>query len=188
MAQKTDYTVKLDEMAALIVQAAGQRRSAGLHTQVKERYAQLFDRLYHDFITPIEREDIARIGQGLCRLAQSMEFVCAASDRYRTADLPCEWQTVLTVLDSACQHLQKLLSSFWHFRKENGWWKQQQLLCADMDRGIGVCREAVAALFRHSDALHIRQMRMGMYADMELCFRQMAEIADAVEVAVLKNI
>ncbi len=205
MAQKTDYAAKLGEMSALATRSAGiirdrmirvsptnvaqaALRCDALHKQATEQNVQLFDRLYHDFITPIERDDMARLGQGLCRLTGDIGAIISDMDRYGMTDVPTALQTAIGQLYANCEQWERLLTAFWQFRKDNAWWKIQQTFCRDVERGIAVCRDETAAVYTYTDDPSMRQIRQQLYTDVAECFRDMAQLADTVSIAVLKNI
>lgn len=188
--QKTEYATLLDDMASLVVNAA--RSITGtdeLHTRIDTQYARLFDRLYHDFITPVERDDIARLGQGLCRLERALERISSDCKRYRTTtDIPCDLQPVFHTLSELCEQVKGLLTAFWQFRKDNAWWKLQQKLYTSALDGHMACRNAADAFHRLVKTENTAFSRDRLYTDAADCFCCILDIADSVAIAVLKNI
>ena len=197
MSQKTDYTVNIGDMANVVIDAASRtsellarfspavaartdEQCRALHTQITDRYARLFDRLYHEFITPIERDDIARIGQRLCALTGSIGEISADLHRYRITDVPPALQTAVRSIVTCCEQLHRLLTAFWRFRKDNAWWGLKQTLCRDTQDSIRRLRDAADAPFG--------QIRYGLYRDAEQCFAQISDLAEMIAATVLKNI
>ena len=170
--------------------AALQDQLASLH-QVEHRADlvkhEMMEKLLHEFITPIEREDILLLSQSIDEITDKIEDVMLRLWCNNIQSIRPDAIELGAVLINCCEELRLLLDEFADFRKSK---KLREYIIH-----INTMEEQADKLFIDSmrrlhttctDPLEIISWRE-IYIYMEKCADACEHVADAVESVIMKN-
>lgn len=92
-------------------------RAHALENESDEFSHVVYKRLAHDFITPIEREDIIELTQSLDNLIDYIEDVVLAFYMYRAHDMHEHAREFARLIKKSCKALDKAMEDFRNFKK-----------------------------------------------------------------------
>jgi hypothetical protein len=190
-----------EQQADILVKAAEILVEATAHLERLPEHAAKLERLEHDgdlvtheimsrlnrtFITPLDREDIHRIGSDLDDVLDLMEACTERFTLYRVESLRPEAQEIARVIRQQVQELQKLMPKLRHLRHEH-----VMEHCIEINRlenvGDRLLRDAIGRLFEGTpEALLVIKWR-GLFELLEAATDKCEDVANAVEAILLKN-
>lgn len=163
-------------------------RAHELENQSDEYNHLLYKRLAHDFITPIERDDIIEMAQGLDNLIDYIEDVVLCFYMYRVSGMHEHAREFAKLIKKSCKALDKAMVDFRNFKKSktfkqlivdvNTYEEEADKLYLQVNRSL-FGRDASEAL----DVLRWTQI----FDRMEKCCDTCEHIADTMGGILLKN-
>ena len=148
---------------------------------------EIFDRLNRTFITPIDREDIARLAHALDDV---VDGVFAAANRIALCKLPQATEPMLQLSAILDAQVKQVLEGVRALRRPNSMSKvirshsiEIHRLENDADR---ILREALAGLFATNDALEILRHKE-VYEFLEFVTDKCEDVADVLNYIVRKH-
>jgi len=190
-----------EQLSGILVKAADALVDATANFETLPENAKRLERLEHDgdqitheiiarlnrtFITPLDREDIYRMGTSLDDVLDLMEAATERFTLYKVTSLRPEAHQIAKVIQEQVQQVQKMLPKLRHLRHEH-------ILehCIEINRLENVAdriqRDAIAALFDGTpDPITVIKWR-GLYELLEAATDKCQDIANTVEAIVLKN-
>jgi hypothetical protein len=190
-----------EQLSGILVTAAGALVDATAKFETLPDNAKRLERLEHDgdqvtheiivrlnrtFITPLDREDIYRMGTSLDDVLDLMEAATERFTLYKVVALRPEAHQIAKVIQEQVQQVQQMLPKLRHLRHEH-------ILghCIEINRLENVAdrilRDAIAALFEGTpDPITVIKWR-GLYELLEAATDKCQDIANTVEAIVLKN-
>lgn len=171
----TDIAVKAEDVHAIEHEA-----DSLLHELVRE--------LNSAFITPIDREDLLLIGNGIDSITDAIEDVANSFDMFSIEKVESEALAMSMLMVSACTALSKAVKEFEMFRKS----KKLSGLIVEVNRleeqGDKLYRSTLKKLYNNSQmsVLDIIKWKE-IYDNMELIFDACEDVADMLESTAIKN-
>lgn len=190
-----------EQLSGVLVKAAEELVQATARVENIVEGAKRLERLEHDgdqitheiiarlnrtFITPLDREDIHRLGATLDDVLDLMEEATERFILYKINSLRPEANQIAKVIRDQLQQVQQMLPKLRHLRHEH-------ILehCIEINRlenvGDRLLRDAIANLFDGTpDPITVIKWR-GLYELLEAATDKCQDIANTVEAIVLKN-
>ena len=190
-----------EQLAEILLKAAGLLVEATEHVETLSENAKRIERLEHDgdqvthelmtrlnrtFITPIDREDIHKLGTALDDV---LDLVEAATERfilYKIRAMSPPAQQIAKVIQQQIQEIHRMMPKLRHLRRE-----RIMEHCIEINRLENVAdrllRDAFAALFDGTpDPITVIKWRE-LYELLESATDECEDVANVVEGVVLKN-
>ncbi|MBI4343320.1 MAG: DUF47 domain-containing protein [Candidatus Omnitrophica bacterium] len=184
----------LREAAAVLVEATSRVETLAPTAQRLERLEhdgdlithEIMARLNRTFITPLDREDLHRIGTDLDDVLDLMEAATERFILYKVAAIRPEAAEIAKVIQQQVEEVHKMMPKLRHLRHE-----QIMEHCIEINRleniGDRLLRDAIAGLFNGTpDPITVIKWR-GLYEVLEEATDKCEDIANTVEAIVLKN-
>ena len=163
-------------------------RAHALENESDEYSHAVYKMLSHDFITPIEREDIIALTQNLDNLIDFIEDVVLCFYMYRASDMHEHAREFAVLIKKSCKTLDKAMKDFRHFKKS----KAIRQLIID----VNAYEEEADRLYlkvnrslygkEHDDPLRV-VMWLRIFDRMEKCCDACEHVADTMGGILLKN-
>lgn len=148
---------------------------------------EIFDRLNRTFITPIDREDIARLAHALDEV---IDAVYAATNRLVLFEIPEPSPEMMTFTDILEAQVKELRVSLAALRKPNTMAKEILPRAVEMHRlendADKLLYKTTAALFKGKDAVHIMKYKE-LYEYLEYATDSCEDVADVLRDIVRKH-
>ena len=150
----------------------------------------LYKRLAHDFITPIERDDIIELAQSLDNLIDYIEDVALCFYMYRVSDMHEHAREFAKLIKKSCKALEKAMGDFRNFKKSKTF---NQLVIdvnayeEEADRLYMKVNRSLYDDDRHDDPLHVLRWTQ-IFDRMEKCCDACEHVADTMSGILLKNV
>ena len=190
-----------EQLTDVLRTAAGVLVAATSHIETLKENAQRLERLEHDgdlitheimarlnrtFITPIDREDIHRIGTDLDDVLDLMEAATERFILYKVASIRPKAPEIAKVIQQQVEEVHKMMPKLRHLRHE-----RIMEHCIEINRlenvGDRLLRDAIAELFDgNPDPITVIKWR-GLYELLEQATDKCEDIANTVEAIVLKH-
>jgi uncharacterized protein Yka (UPF0111/DUF47 family) len=190
-----------EQQAGILVKAADELVAATARAETLGEHAKRLERLEHDgdlvtheimsrlnrtFLTPLDREDIHRIGSDLDDVLDLMEASTERFTLYRVTALRPEAHEIAKVVQQQVQEIEKMMPKLRHLRRE-----QMMEHCIEINRLENVAdrlmRDAIGRLFEGTpDPLLVIKWR-GLFELLEQATDKCEDVANAVEAILLKN-
>ncbi len=149
---------------------------------------EMMTRLLHEFITPIEREDIVALSQNLDDVVDSIDDVMIRIDMYCLTDIRTEALTFTELIMKCCEELRRTVTEFRSFK--NSTKLRDAILSVNSieSEGDKLHSDCVRALYRNSeiDAKTVVAWS-AIYEDLEMCLDACEHSTDIIETVVMKN-
>lgn len=190
-----------EQLSGVLVKAAEELVQATARVENMADGAKRLERLEHDgdqitheiiarlnrtFITPLDREDIHRLGAALDDVLDLMEAATERFILYKIDNLRPEANQIAKVVREQVEQVRQMLPKLRHLRHEH-------ILehCIEINRlenvGDRILRDAIASLFDGTpDPITVIKWR-GLYELLEAATDKCQDIANTVEAVVLKN-
>ncbi len=145
-------------------------------------------RLSHEFISPIEREDIVELSQHLDDVVDSIDDVLICMDMYCLKEVRSEAVAFADLILKACQALHETVTEFRNFKTSTK--LREGILAVNTieSEGDRLYSDCVRALFRSEDIGAKAVIAWSaIYNDLESCLDACEHSADVIESVVMKN-
>lgn len=159
----------------------------GIEHAADEVMHTLFDRLSRTFITPLDREDIARLAHSLDEV---IDAVYAATTRFVLFDIPAPTQEMMDFADILEKQVAELVQGLNSLRKPSTMAKvilphsvEMHRLENDADR---LLYRITADLFKGDDAIHIMKYKE-LYEYLEFATDSCEDVANVLQDIVRKH-
>ena len=181
--------VQLDEMVHNYVDVT---RKAGIVHNTEHEADNLLHKLVYElnaaFITPIDREDLIAIGNGIDTITDSIEDVSNLFDMYSIKRVEREALDMTELAKVICKAIMEAVKEFEVFRSS----KKLNNLVIEVNRleekGDVLHRSTMKALFNNSNMSDIDKVKWkDIYDNMERTFDICEDVADALEGTAVKN-
>lgn len=147
----------------------------------------LMDRLAHEFITPIEREDIIHLAQEMDELTDSIEDALMRIYMFHIRTLRKEALVFSEVIISCCSVLRQVMKEFRNFRKSSSIHDLIVEINRLEEEGDKIYTQAVRNLyFEASDAVSVISWTI-TFDKLERCCDACEHAANVVEGVIMKN-
>lgn len=155
--------------------------------QADHRFHELVKQLNHSFITPIEREDILAISQGIDNITDKIEDIAYRFNMYHIQTVRPDANVFINLIRSGCEALLDAVKEFKNHKKSK--LLTQKIIEVNRleEEGDKLYKTAVRALFiADIDTKEIIKWK-GMFETMESCMDCCEDVADLIESVVMKN-
>ncbi|WP_080799844.1 DUF47 domain-containing protein [Arabiibacter massiliensis] len=165
-------------------------RAHKLENESDEHNHLLYKRMAHDFITPIERDDIIELAQGLDNLIDYIEDVVLCFYMYRVNDMHEHAREFARLIKKSCKALEKAMGDFRNFKKSKTF---NQLVIdvnayeEEADRLYMKVNRSLYDEGNGEDALHVLRWSQ-IFDRMEKCCDACEHAADTMSGILLKNV
>ena len=144
-------------------------------------------RLAHEFMTPIEREDIVALSQQLDNVVDSIEDVAQKMYMFDVQSIRPDTAALAGLIVKGCEALLAVTREFPHFRKS----KTIKDLIIEVNsiesEGDKLHAACMRTLFTDGTDLRETMIWMVMYDNLEACLDACEDAADIVESVIMKN-
>lgn len=170
--------------------AALQDQLASLH-QVEHRADlvkhEMMEKLLHEFITPIEREDITALAQEIDNVTDNIEEVALRAYMYNISAVLPQAVRFGELVGRCCQALEEVVKEFRHFRKSPTLY--QKIVAVNELEGEGdqLYTQAMRSLYTEAAEPAALLAWSALYDQLESCCDACEHVADIVETVVMKN-
>jgi uncharacterized protein len=150
-------------------------------------YHEMQKHLAREFITPIEREDIIRMGQELDEVTDCVEDVLLRMYMYNIQDVPDEAKQMCAIIEKCCRALREALREFANFKKSrviNSRIIEVNRLEEDCDR---IYIEGNRKLYTTCTEPMTVYAWASTFTRLEKCCDSCEHVADAMERIIMKN-
>lgn len=170
--------------------AALQDQLASLH-QVEHRADlvkhEMMEKLLHEFITPIEREDITALAQEIDNVTDNIEEVALRAYMYNISAVLPQAVRFGELIGRCCQALEEAMEEFRHFRKSPTLYQKIVALNELEGEGDQLYTQAVRSLYTQATEPAALLAWSALYDQMESCCDACEHVADIIETVVMKN-
>ncbi len=152
-----------------------------------EKHA-MMTRLSHEFITPIEREDIVELAQHLDDVVDSIDDVMLRIDMYCLSEIRPEALAFAELIVKCCEELRSTVAEFRNFKNSPKIRDGILSINSIESEGDKLHSDCVRALFRSKeiDAKTVIAWT-GIYEDLEMCLDACEHSTDVIESVIMKN-
>lgn len=147
----------------------------------------MMGKLAHEFMTPIEREDIAALSQELDNVVDSVEDVARRMYMFNVTELREETLQFTQLIVECCNKLELMVKEFRNFKKS----KTIPQLLIEVNtlesQGDHLHAEALRRLFTEAADTRTQLVWMTLFEAMEECLDACENAADLIESVIMKN-
>ncbi|NLF80710.1 MAG: DUF47 family protein [Clostridia bacterium] len=150
-------------------------------------YHEMQKHLAREFITPIEREDIIRMGQELDEVTDCVEDVLLRMYMYNIQHVPDEAKQMCAIIEKCCRALREAMREFHNFKKSrsiNSRIIEVNRLEEDCDR---IYIEGNRNLYANCAEPMTVYAWASTFTRLEKCCDACEHVADAMERIIMKN-
>lgn len=148
----------------------------------------MMSRLSHEFITPIEREDIVALAQNLDDVVDSIDDVMLRIDMYCLTEVRAEALVFTEMIIKCCDELHRAVTEFRSFKSSTALRESIRLINSIESEGDKLHSDCVRALFRTPDIDAKTVIAWsGIYEDLEMCLDACEHSTDVMESVIMKN-
>lgn len=149
---------------------------------------EMIARLSHEFITPIEREDIVELAQHLDDVVDSIDDVMLRIDMYCLTEMRAEALAFTELIMKCCDELLQAVSEFRNFKSSSKIRDSIRLINSIESEGDKLHADCVRTLFRSPDINAKTVIAWsGIYEDLEMCLDACEHSTDVMESVIMKN-
>ncbi len=148
---------------------------------------EVIKKLVDEFITPIEREDIAMLLSEIDDIVDAIEDVVRLLSMYNVKKIRKEAKEFMPIITESCDVLQKMIGEFKNFHRSKTI-KEYFLKINELEEKADIVHyEAIRTLFKESnDPIEIFTWT-NIFDALENCCDQFKEVSELVEMIILKN-
>ncbi len=147
------------------------------------------DRLIKEFITPIDREDLAELVQMIDTVTDSLDDVLIRAYIYNVRTIPTDAKKFSRLLVSSADTLTDLAAELAHFRKSDTIRDHIVKMNLFEEDGDALYSDAVASLFRDSTASPLEIIAWSnLYDVLENACDAFEVVSDLIERIIMKNL
>lgn len=148
----------------------------------------MMSRLSHEFITPIEREDIVALAQNLDDVVDAIDDVMLRIDMYCLTEVCAEALVFTEMIIKCCDELYRAVTEFRSFKSSTALRESIRLINSIESEGDKLHSNCVRALFRTPDIDAKTVIAWsGIYEDLEMCLDACEHSTDVMESVIMKN-
>ncbi|MFQ9511760.1 MAG: DUF47 domain-containing protein [Lachnospiraceae bacterium] len=147
----------------------------------------MMNRLSKEFLPPIEREDITAIAQRIDDVTDSIEDVLIRLDIFNVKSLRSDVKTFTKLIVECCESMEAALKEFHSFKKPAALEAKIIELNGLEEEGDALYTGAVRNLFRKSTDPIELMVWSEIYRRLEHCFDACEDVADGIELVIMKN-
>lgn len=148
---------------------------------------EIIEHLAHEFITPIEREDIVALAQALDTVVDSIDDVMRRVYMFSVPAIRPETLKFTALIVQSCKALEATVAEFKNF-------KSSKLISGliievntDENRGDALHFEYLHKLFAEENTDRTVVIWMSLFETLEDCFDSCEDAADIIESVIMKN-
>lgn len=199
-----DYFASFERMGAYSYQAAEMLQEIltnydpeQLPAKVKEMHViehnadiehhDMMEYLSREFITPIEREDIIKMGQELDEVTDCMEDVVLRMYMYNIQSVPDKAKQMTAIIKKCCSCLNAALAEFGNFKKSTAIKDQLIEINRLEEDGDDIYIEGNRELYTTCSDPMIVHAWAATYTRLEKCCDACEHVADSMEMIMMKN-
>ncbi len=147
------------------------------------------DKLSKEFITPIDREDLAELVQMIDTITDSLDDVLIRAYIYNVRTIPKEAKKFCKIIVSSADTLTDLAAELAHFRKSDNVRDKIVKMNLFEEDGDTLYTEAVASLFRDGSASPLEIIAWSkLYDVLEDACDSFEVVSDLIERIIMKNL
>ncbi len=172
-------------------------RSEGFSARVEEMHRienaadaikhEMMEYLAHEFITPIEREDIVSLAQELDTVVDSLDDVMCRVYMFNIQSIRPETLEFTALAVNACTALETAVAEFKHFKNS----KTISGLIIEVNtlesRGDALHSASMRKLFTSESDARTLMIWMSLFESLEQCFDACEHASDVIESVIMKN-
>jgi predicted phosphate transport protein (TIGR00153 family) len=147
----------------------------------------VINRLFKEFLPPIEREDIISLSQKIDDITDAVEDVLISIDIYNVKSIPPEILEFTNLIVECCNSIHKALLEFQNFKKS----KELPSLIIKVnsleEEGDALYVNAVRKMYRSSKDPITLMIWTEVLQRLEICCDACEDVADDIESVVMKN-
>ncbi len=158
-----------------------------IENEADQKKHEMINKLAHEFITPIEREDIMSLAQEIDDVTDSIEDVLLKIYMFNITDIRPEALAFVEVIVDCCKMLNELMEAFPNFKKSTKIKEAIIEINRLEETGDKLYEQSVRRLYTTSkDPIEIIAWT-DCFSNLERCCDNCEDIADIVEGVVMKN-
>lgn len=159
----------------------------GIENDADQKKHDMMNKLVHEFITPIEREDIFQLAQEIDDVTDSIEDILLKIYMFNITEIRPEAIEFSKIIVECCKGLKAVMEDFHNYKKSTSIKKNIIEINHLEEEGDRLYTEAVRKLYTTSkDPIEIMSWTEA-FARMERCCDNCEDVADIVEGIVMKN-
>ncbi len=148
---------------------------------------QMMKLLAHEFITPIEREDIVALAQCLDTVVDSMEDVLLRIYMFNVTVLREDAVGCAKIITKCAKELDKVIAEFKNFKNSNSIREAIVVVNNYESEGDRILVEGVHAIAASSASDRELFAWTDIYEQLELCLDACEDVTDIIESVIMKN-
>ena len=151
-----------------------------------EKHA-IIEHLAHEFITPIEREDIVALAQALDNVMDAIDDVMRRVYMFSVQRIRPETLKFTALIVEACKALEATVAEFKNFKSSKSISGLIIEVNTDENRGDALHFEYLHKLFAGDNTDRTVVIWMSLFETLEECFDACEDAADIIESVIMKN-
>ena len=148
---------------------------------------QMIERLAHEFMTPIEREDIILLAQDLDNVVDSIDEVLRRMYMFHMKAIRPEALKFAELICKCCKVLELVLTEFHNFKSSKTIYKSLIEVNSLESDGDVLYSESVRELFSGSASARDELIWLNIFEEFEECLDSCEDVADTLESIIIKN-
>lgn len=181
----------LDESLAEFDRAQFGGRVAAMHeieNRADNEKHDMMQRLLHEFITPIEREDIVALAQQLDNVLDTIDDVMLRVDMFCVSSILPGALRFTKLIIKCCHELLGVVGEFRSFKSSTKIREGIVAVNALESEGDKLHSECIKALYQMPEAdAKMLLAWTGIFDDLEMCLDACEQSADIIETVIMKN-
>ncbi len=158
-----------------------------LENNADDKKHEMLERLAHEFMTPIEREDIVSIAQQLDHVVDAIEDVMQRIYMFDITRIRPDSLRMAEFVVKGCEALVGVMREFIQFKKSKTILKHIIEVNAIESDGDKVYIDCMRKLFAEESNMHEIVVWKTMYECLEKCLDACEHAADSIESVIMKN-
>ncbi len=148
---------------------------------------ELMEKLYKEFLPPIEREDIIALASAIDDVTDSLEDVLLRAYMFRIQSIRQDAIDFAQIVIRCCNALQDVFQEFHNFRKSSILREQLIKINNFEEEGDKLYYEVIHRLYGENDPVSVLSWTF-LYEHLEDCCDSCEHVADIVETVIQKNL
>lgn len=148
---------------------------------------EIIEHLAHEFITPIEREDIVALAQALDTVMDAIDDVMRRVYMFDVREIRPETFEFTKLIIDTCKSLEKTVAEFKNFKTSDIITKLIIDVNTEENKGDVLHFEYLHKLFREEYDSKMTIAWMELFETLENCFDACEDAADIIESVIMKN-
>lgn len=158
-----------------------------IENEADKKKHDIMDKLVHEFITPIEREDIMALASEIDDVTDSVEDVLLKIYMFNVRKIRPEALDFLKVIVECCDALQQIMKEFRNFKKSSKLKEDIIEVNRLEEEGDKLYTESIHTLFTTCKDPMEAIAWTEVFRRLESCCDNCEDIADIVETVIMKN-